>query len=93
MVERDGSIVCQQNSKKHETKKQNHNHQTNNLHGSEETDESNRNQYPENKILQFEQELQQQRNTRPENLKGRPLQDQIMTNQKKKKVIIIGDIC
>ena len=51
MVERDGSNVCQQNSKKHETKKQNHNHQTNNLPGSEETDKNNRKQYPEN--LQF----------------------------------------
>ena len=87
MVERDGSIVCQQNSKEHETKKQNHNHQTNNLPGSEETDKNNRKQYPENKILQFEQ----QRNTKLENSKGRPLQDQIMTKQKKKKVIIIGD--
>ena len=47
MVERDGSIVCQQNSKKHETKKQNQNHQTNNLPGSEETDKTNRKQYPE----------------------------------------------
>ena len=91
MVERDGSIVCQQNSKEHETKKQNHNHQINNLHGSEETDKNNRKQYPENKVLQFEQELQQQRNTKLENSKGRPLQDQIMTKQKKKKVIIIGD--
>ena len=54
MVERDGSIVCQQNSKEHETKKQNHNHQTNNLPRSEETDKNNRKQYPENKILQFE---------------------------------------
>ena len=34
MVERDGSIVCQQNSKKHKTKKQNHNHHTNNLPGA-----------------------------------------------------------
>ena len=84
MVERDGSIVCQQNSKEHETKKQNnHNHQTNNLTGSKETDKNNRQQYPENKILQFEQELQQQRNTKLENLKERPLQDQIMTTQKK----------
>ena len=91
MVERDGSIVCQQNSKEHETKKQNHNHQTNNLPGSEETDKNNRKQYPANKILQFEQELRQQRNTKQENSKGRPLQDQIMTKQKKKKVIIIGD--
>ena len=55
MVEKDGSIVYQQNSKEHETKKQNHNHQTNNLTGSKETD--NKKQYPENKILQFEQEL------------------------------------
>ena len=59
MVERDGSIVCQQNSKEHETKNQNHNPQTNNLHGSEKTDQNNRKQYPENEILQFEQELQQ----------------------------------
>ena len=44
MVERDGSIVCQQNSKEHETKKQNHNHQTNNPPGSEETDKNNRKQ-------------------------------------------------
>ena len=51
MIERDGSIVCQQNSKEHETKKQNHNHQTNNLPGSEETDKNNRKQYPENKIF------------------------------------------
>ena len=93
MVERDGSIVCQQNSKEHETKKQNHNHQTNNLPGSEETDKNNRKQYPENKnkILQFEQELQQQRNAKLENSKERPLQDQIMTKREKKKVIIIGD--
>ena len=89
MVERDGSIVCLQNSKEHETKKQNHNHQTNNLLGSKETDKNNRKQYPENKILQFEQKLQQ-RNTKLENSKGRPLQDQIIT-KKKKKVIIIGD--
>ena len=34
-------------------------------------------------MLQFEQELQQQRNTKLENLKERPLQDQIMTTQKK----------
>ena len=59
MVERDGSIVCQQNSKEHETKNQNHNHQTNNLPGSKKTDQNNRKQYPENEILQFEQELQQ----------------------------------
>ena len=91
MVERDGSIVCQQNSKEHETKKQNHNHQTNNLTGSEETDKNNRKQYPANKILQYEQELRQQRNTKQGNSKGRPLPDQIMTKQKKKKVIIIGD--
>ena len=92
MVERDGSIMCQQNSKEHETKKQNnHNHQTNNLTGSKETDKNNRQQYPENKILQFEQELQQQNNTKLENSKERPLQDQIMTKQKKTKLIIIGD--
>ena len=83
--------MCQQNSKEHETKKQNHNHQKNNLLGNEETDKNNRKQYPENKVLQFEQELQQQRNTKLENSKERPLQDQIMTKQKKKKVIIIGD--
>ena len=42
MVERDGSMVCQQNSKKHETKKQtNHNHRTNNLTGSKEIDKNN----------------------------------------------------
>ena len=52
MVERNGSIVCQQNGKEHETKKQNHNHQTNNL--TEDTEKNNRKQYPENKILQFE---------------------------------------
>ena len=73
MVERDGSIVCQQNSKEHKTKKQNQNHQTNNLPGSEETDKNNRKQYPANKFLQFEQELRQQRNTKQENSKGRPL--------------------
>ena len=72
-------------------KKKNHNHQTNDLPRSEETDKNNRKQYPENKILQFEQELLQQRNTKLENSKERPLQDQIMTKQKKKKVIIIGD--
>ena len=84
MAERDGNIVCQQNSKEHETKKQNnHNHQTNNLTGSRETHKNSRQQYPENKILQFEQELQQQRNTKLENSKERPLQDQIMTKQKK----------
>ena len=49
-----------------------------------EIDKNNRKQYPENKILPFEQELQQQRNTKLENSKGRPLQDQIMANQKKK---------
>ena len=43
-------------------------------------------QYPENNILEFEQELQQQRNS-----KKRPLQDQVTTKQNKKKVIIIGD--
>ena len=91
MVERDGSIVCEQNSKEHETNKQNHNYQANNLLGSEETDRNNRKQYPENKTLQFEQELQQQRNTKLENSKERPLQDQIMTKQKKNKPIIIGD--
>ena len=52
MVERDGSIVCQLNSKEHETKKQsNHNHQTNNLTGNKEADKNNRQQYQENKIL------------------------------------------
>ena len=81
----------QQNTKERETKKQNHNHQTNNLTGSKETDKNNRKRYPENKILHFEQELKQQRNTKVENSKERPLQDQIMTKQKKKKVIIIGD--
>ena len=83
--------MCEQNSKEHETNKQNHNHQANNLLGSEETDRNNRKQYPENKTLQFEQELQQQRNTKLENSKERPLQDQIMIKQKKKKPIIIGD--
>ena len=43
-------------------------------------------QYPENNILEFEQELQQQRNS-----KKRPLQDQVTTKQNKKKVILIGD--
>ena len=85
MVERDGSIVYQQNSKEHKTKKQNHNHQTNNLLGSKETDKNNRKQYPENKILQFEQELQQQRNNKLKNSKERPLQDQIITNQRKRR--------
>ena len=42
---------------------------TNNLPGSDETDKNNRKQYPENKILQFEQELQQQRNTKLEKSK------------------------
>ena len=84
MVERDGIIVYQQNSKEHETKNQNHNYQKNNLPGSEETDKSNRKQYPEDKILQFEQELQQQRNNKLENSKGRQLQDQIMTKIKEK---------
>ena len=83
--------MCEQNSKEHETLKQNHNHQTNNLPESEETDKNNRKQYPGKKILQFEQELQQQRNTKPENSKERPLRDQIMKKQKKKKVVIIGD--
>ena len=64
---------------------------TNNFTGSKETDKNNRRQYLENKILQFAQELQQQRNTKPENSKERPLQHQIMTKQKKKKVIIIDD--
>ena len=74
------AVLCvHKNSKEHETKKQNHNHQTNNLPGSEETDKNNRKQYPANKILQFEQELRQQRNTKQENSKGRPLLDQIMT--------------
>ena len=91
MVERDGSIACQQNSKEHETKNQNHNHQTNNLRGSKKTDQNYRKQYPENEILQFEQELQQQRNNKLENSKERPLQDQIMKKQKKKKVVIVGD--
>ena len=95
MVERDGSIACQQKSKEHETKEakkqNNNNHQTNNLTGSKETDKNNRQQYEEHKILQFQQELQQQRNTKLENLKERLLQNQIMTQQKKKKVIIIGD--
>ena len=84
MVERDGSIVYQQNSKENETKKQNHNHQTNDLPGREETDKNNGKQYPENKILQFEQELRQQRNTNQENSKGRPLHDQILTKTKEK---------
>ena len=48
MVERDGSVLCLQNKKEHETKKQYHNHQTNNLPGSKETDKNNRKQYPEN---------------------------------------------
>ena len=81
------AVLCQQNNKEHETKKQNHNHRTNNLPGSEETDKNNREQYPENKILQPEQELQQQRNAKLANSKGRPLQDQIMTKQRKKKVL------
>ena len=58
MVEKDGSIVCHYNSKEHETKKQNYNRQ---------------NQYPENKILQFVQELQQQRNTKLENWKKKTI--------------------
>ena len=41
-------------------KQNNNNHQTNNLTGSKETDKNNRQQYQENKILQFEQELQQE---------------------------------
>ena len=45
MVEQDCSIVCQQNSKEHETKKQNDNHQTSNLTGSIETDKNNRKQH------------------------------------------------
>ena len=64
MVERDGSIVCQQLSKEPDRKKQNnHNHRTNNLTGNKETDKNNRQQYRENKVLQFKQEQQQQRNT------------------------------
>ena len=39
MVARDGNIVCQQNSKEPETKKQNsHNHQTYNLIENKEAD-------------------------------------------------------
>ena len=58
MVERDGSIVRQRNSKEAEKQKQNnHNHQTNNLTGNEQADKNNRQQYQGNKILQFEQEL------------------------------------
>ena len=64
---------------------------TNNFSGSKETDKNNRQQYLENKILQSEQELRQQRNTKLENSKERPLQHEIMTKQKKKKVIIIDD--
>ena len=64
---------------KQKKKKNNNNHQTNNLTGSKETDKNNRQQYQENKILQFEQELQQQRNTKLENSKERLLQDQIIT--------------
>ena len=42
MVERDDSIVCQQNSKEPETKKQNsHNHRTSNLTGNKEADTNN----------------------------------------------------
>ena len=87
MVARDGNIVCQQNSKEPETKKQNsHNHQTYNLIENKEADQNNRQQYQKRKILQFEQELQQ-KNTKLVNSKEKPLQDQIMTKQKKKKVI------
>ena len=58
MVERDGSIVRQRNSKEAEKQKQNnHNHQTNNLTGNKQADKNNRQQYQGNKILQFEQEL------------------------------------
>ena len=58
MVERDDSIGCQQNSKKHEK----NNNKTiiiikeNNLPGHKEADKNNRQQYQENKILQLEQE-------------------------------------
>ena len=68
MVERDGSIVCQQNSKEHETKKQNHNHQTNNLPGSEDTDKNN-SSIQKTKFYNLKNELQQQRNTKLENSK------------------------
>ena len=87
MAERDASIVCQQNRKASETKDwNNHNHRKNNLSGNKETEKSNRQQYQENKILQFKQGQQQQVNS-----KEKPLQNQIMTKQKKKKVIIVGD--
>ena len=42
VVKRDGSIMCQQNSKEHEKKKlNNHNHQTNNLTGNGKADKNN----------------------------------------------------
>ena len=44
-------------------KQNNHNHRTNNLTGNKEADKNNRQQYQENKILQFKQEQQRQRNT------------------------------
>ena len=50
-------------------------------------DQNNRQQYQENKILPLEQEQQQRRNSAQVNSKEKPLQDQIMTKQKKKKVI------
>ena len=89
-VERANSTKCQQNSKERETKKQNyHNHGTNNLTGDKEADK-NRQLYQEGKILQLEQEQQQRTNTKQVNSKEKPLQDQLMTKQKKKE-IIIGD--
>ena len=46
MVERDKSIMCQQNSKEPEIKKKNnHNHRTNNFTENKEADKSNRQQY------------------------------------------------
>ena len=44
-----------------------------------------------NRILQPEKEQQQRRTTTQVNLKQKPLQDQKITKQKKKKEIIIGD--
>ena len=68
VVKRDGSIMCQQNSKEHEKKKlNNHNHQTNNLTGNRKADKNNWCQYQENKILQFEQALQKQKYTSDSN--------------------------
>ena len=84
MVERDGIIVYQQNSKEHETKNQIHNYQKIISLEAKKLIRTIESSFQKTNFTILNKSCNNKENNKLENSKGRQLQDQIMTKTKEK---------